>query len=298
MGILEAHKSQKKNNKLHFNLTVIPKEDKLHRAELLLFNERRRSMKRKKLIHLYRTYVHNTTRVLAYVQKVRNSKKGYVKIDVTDLINDWRKNGIENSSVLVDVDRNSNQDNSVHIRKRRSITTEEWEEKRPMLIVYTRNRKSSSLSQNKYAVRKTRPSSKQHRRNRRNNINNMYVYTDNNLQEMNATHQRIRSSTCRLQPFRLDFKDCGWDEWIIAPDAYNINFCTGKCPQPLSPHFNTTNHAVIQNAYISVYKDHSVPGLCCIPTSFKDQTFLYLDNTGKLLLKTPKEMIALGCGCR
>lgn len=282
---------QKDGNHLRFNVTTIPKEEKVHRAELLLFNERRRSMKRKKLIQLYRTYVHNTTRVLKYLKQVRNSKKGYVQIDVTDLINDWLTNGVENSSILVDVDRNDNRDNSVHIQKRRSLITQEWEEKRPLLVVYTRNNRLTLP-----AAKRSKP--RRHRRDLRNNI--AYVYDDRFLHELNVTHQRVRSEMCRLQPFHFDFKDCGWDEWIIAPDSYKMNFCSGDCPQPLSPHFNTTNHAVIQNAYLGInrYRHHGVPPLCCIPTCFKGQTFLYLDNTGKLLLKTPTEMVALGCGCR
>jgi TGF-beta propeptide./Transforming growth factor beta like domain. len=244
----------------------------------MLFTEQRRGLRPHKLFRLFKPKF-NGDLLIAYYKKIRNAQKGYVKIDVTDLIRDWKVNGVENSSMIVEIDRNTDTLNSVHTRKRRDIGEDEWLRKRPMLTVYT-------VSANN--IRK--------KRSRRNVVNGNIYIKASEMKRLNETHQKVKRETCRLRPYSLNFKDFGWDEWIIAPNSYDLNFCSGMCPRPLGPHFNTTNHAVIQNAVLGINKQ-LVPPLCCVPTTFKDQTFLFLDNNGKLLLKTPVEMIAQGCGC-
>ena len=272
--------------RMDFNLSVIPKKEKVHRAELLLFTEQKRGISPYRQLHLFKPKFKNGDRILAFYKKIRNERKGYVKLDITDLIKDWKVNGVENSSMIVEIDRKANDLNSVHTRRRRDISHEEWQQKRPLLIVY-------SVSPNNKRI-KTPAAPSRKRRNVRVSTD-MYMKAIN-IPKANETHQKVKRETCRLSPYSLDFKDFGWDEWIIAPNSYDLNFCSGACPKPLGPHFNTTNHAVIQNAVLGINKQ-LVPQLCCVPTTFKDQTFLFLDSNGKLLLKTPVEMIALGCGC-
>lgn len=220
--------------------------------------------------------------MLAYFKKIRNEHEGYTNLDITHLMKDWKENGVENSSMIIEIDRKVNDMNSVHTRKRRHISNYEWERKRPMLMVYSSDENNKRVKVQRRERRDTVPT-------------DIYLKTVN-IPQVNETHQRVKKETCRLRPYVLDFKDFGWDEWIIAPNSYDVNFCSGVCPKPLGPHFNTTNHAVIQNAVLGINKK-LVPQLCCVPTTFKDKTFLFVDGDGKIMLKTPVEMIALGCGC-
>ena len=270
--------------RMNFDLSSIPKKEKVHRAELLLFTEqhKRNDNLPHRTLHLFTPKFKSGDLMLAYFKKIRNEHEGYSNFDITHLMKDWKVNGVENSTMIIEIDRKADDLNSVHTRKRRQITEYEWQRKRPMLMVY------SSDENNKRV--------KVQRRERRNAVpTDIYLKTVN-IPQVNETHQKVKQETCRLRPYSLDFKDFGWDEWIIAPNSYDVNFCSGACPKPLGPHFNTTNHAVIQNAVLGINKQ-LVPQLCCVPTTFKDQTFLFLDGDGKLMLKTPVEMIALGCGC-
>jgi len=202
----------------------------------MLFTEQRRGLRPHKLFRLFKPKF-NGDLLIAYYKKIRNAQKGYVKIDVTDLIRDWKVNGVENSSMIVEIDRNTDTLNSVHTRKRRDIGEDEWLRKRPMLTVYT-------VSANN--IRK--------KRSRRNVVNGNIYIKASEMKRLNETHQKVKRETCRLRPYSLNFKDFGWDEWIIAPNSYDLNFCSGMCPRPLGPHFNTTNHAVIQNAVLGINK--------------------------------------------
>ena len=273
---------------INFNLSSIPKREKVHSAELLLFTEQQ---KRGNLPHrhlrLYTPKFENGDLVLAFYKKIHSKSKGYVKLDITDLIKDWKVNGVENSSMIVEIDRKADDMNSVHSRKRRHLAENEWQRKRPLLIVH-------SVADDE-ALTRRRSAMERSRRNLEKVPTDIYLKAVN-IPRVNATHEKVKKETCRLRPYVLVAKDFGWDEWIIAPNSYDLNFCSGECPKPLGPHFNTTNHAVIQNAVLGINKQ-LVPQLCCIPTTFKDQTFLVLDGDGNLMLKTFVEMIALGCGC-
>ncbi|KAI4785121.1 hypothetical protein KUCAC02_037957, partial [Chaenocephalus aceratus] len=35
---------------------------------------------------------------------------------------------------------------------------------------------------------------------------------------------------CCKRQFHVNFKDIGWNDWIIAPQVYTANYCEGDCP--------------------------------------------------------------------
>ena len=260
---------------LHFNIDGIPRKEKIHRAELRLFAESHKSkLSRKK--NVVKIYGHNTTQLL-HVHKVHQNKLGYVSIDVTSTVNRWINNSINDTTLTVKHDRHDEdvRQSRIIIRQRREVSEVEWYQKRPLLIVYTIS------SGEKRKLRKRRNGDGAYEEHRR---------------HLEGIHKKARREVCRMRPFFLDFSVVGWDQWILAPSGYAINYCSGDCPKPLVPHYNTTNHAVIQNYVLSLNKN-IVPKLCCIPTTLRSQTILYLDKR-KLVLKNQAQMIALYCGCR
>ena len=83
----------------------------------------------------------------------------------------------------------------------------------------------------------------------------------------------------------------------MYPKGYYLNYCYGICPIPLLSHFNTTNHAIMQNS-LSSLDDLSVPPVCCIPTQLNPLTIIYSDPiTKRYVMKVYLDMQVTACGC-
>lgn len=106
-----------------------------------------------------------------------------------------------------------------------------------------------------------------------------------------------RRNLCRRRPMRVDFRDIGWDEWVIAPRHYQAFKCSGKCTFPLTDHWNPTTHSIIQTlAHLRDPKHIDNP--CCVPTELGSISMLYLDEANVLTYKYRYEgMVVKKCGC-
>ncbi|KAL3985420.1 Transforming growth factor beta like domain family protein [Acanthocheilonema viteae] len=110
-------------------------------------------------------------------------------------------------------------------------------------------------------------------------------------------HRLTDKNYCRRTQLLVDFNELNWQDWILAPSSYNAYQCQGECPNPLTSHFNTTNHAIVQGLINSV--DPSlVPAPCCVPTEMESLAILYIDVEGKIVIKNYPDMEVLSCGCR
>ncbi|KYO40659.1 bone morphogenetic protein 2-like [Alligator mississippiensis] len=99
----------------------------------------------------------------------------------------------------------------------------------------------------------------------------------------------------RGTPF-VDFRDMGWDDWIVALSGYHAFYCHGECRFPLAAHMNSSSHAMVQTLLSSV--NASVPWTCCVPTMLSPVALLYLGQHDVVVLKTYEDMVVDGCGCR
>ncbi|XP_073978504.1 decapentaplegic morphogen [Rhodnius prolixus] len=127
-----------------------------------------------------------------------------------------------------------------------------------------------------------------------------------NLEQILSRTKRAQSSKkqrrkdgrdiCRRHALYVDFKDVGWDDWIVAPPGYDAYYCYGDCPFPLADHLNSTNHAVVQTLVHSV-NPSVVPKACCVPTQLSSISMLYVDDEN-IVLKNYQDMVVEGCGCR
>ncbi|XP_067103066.1 bone morphogenetic protein 16 [Osmerus mordax] len=111
-----------------------------------------------------------------------------------------------------------------------------------------------------------------------------------------AKLKRLSRARCRRHPLYVDFKDVGWDKWIVAPSGYDAYFCLGECRFPLADHMNSSSHAMVQTLVNSV--NGAVPKACCVPTSLSPIALLYLDRQDHVVLKNYQDMVVEGCGCR
>lgn len=101
---------------------------------------------------------------------------------------------------------------------------------------------------------------------------------------------------CQRHRLYVDFRDVGWNDWIVAPDGYEAFFCAGVCPSPLSHHYNVTNHAIVQTMIHDMDRRLAGPA-CCVPTDLSPMSMLYVDENKKVVLKSYQEMVVNGCGC-
>ncbi|KAK2493081.1 hypothetical protein MC885_000221, partial [Smutsia gigantea] len=66
------------------------------------------------------------------------------------------------------------------------------------------------------------------------------------------------SRMCCRQEFFVDFREIGWHDWIIQPEGYTMNFCTGQCPLPVAgmPGIAASFHTAV----LSLLKANSATG--------------------------------------
>ncbi|XP_048387550.2 growth/differentiation factor 6-A [Stegostoma tigrinum] len=104
-------------------------------------------------------------------------------------------------------------------------------------------------------------------------------------------------SRCSRKPLHVNFKELGWDDWIIAPLDYEAYHCEGICDFPLRSHLEPTNHAIIQTLMNSMDPE-STPPSCCVPSKLSAISILYIDSGNNVVYKQYEDMAVEACGCR
>ncbi|XP_030051445.1 growth/differentiation factor 7 [Microcaecilia unicolor] len=102
---------------------------------------------------------------------------------------------------------------------------------------------------------------------------------------------------CGRKPLHVNFKELGWDDWIIAPLDYEAYHCEGICDFPLRSHLEPTNHAIIQTLMNSMDPEFTPPS-CCVPSKLSPISILYIDSGNNVVYKQYEDMVVENCGCR
>ncbi|CAK6978179.1 growth/differentiation factor 5 [Scomber scombrus] len=113
-------------------------------------------------------------------------------------------------------------------------------------------------------------------------------------------HQAAKTQTrprCHRRRLHVNFKEMGWDDWIIAPLEYESFHCDGVCDFPIRSHLEPTNHAIIQTLMNSMDPE-STPPTCCVPTRLSPISILYIDSANNVVYKQYEDMVVESCGCR
>ncbi|XP_034467272.1 growth/differentiation factor 6-A [Hippoglossus hippoglossus] len=110
-------------------------------------------------------------------------------------------------------------------------------------------------------------------------------------------HGKKSKSRCSKKGLHVNFKELGWDDWIIAPLDYEAYHCEGVCDFPLRSHLEPTNHAIIQTLMNSM-DPNSTPPSCCVPTKLSPISILYIDSGNNVVYKQYEDMVVEQCGCR
>ena len=106
---------------------------------------------------------------------------------------------------------------------------------------------------------------------------------------------------CQTRDLFVLFKDLNWQNWVIAPDGYNANFCQGICEFPMPSEMNATNHAYVQDLvqiFGAITGDGELPpSPSCAPQELATVSVLYYDYTDNVVLKKFRQMIVKSCAC-
>ncbi|NXX87125.1 INHBC protein, partial [Urocolius indicus] len=104
--------------------------------------------------------------------------------------------------------------------------------------------------------------------------------------------------TCCRREFFVDFKEIGWEDWIIQPEGYHMNYCTGLCPLHMagSPGLAASFHTAVLNL-IKAGNAAAALDSCCVPTQRRPLSLLYYDRDGNIVKTDIPDMIVDACGC-
>ncbi|XP_076025700.1 growth/differentiation factor 2 [Genypterus blacodes] len=117
-----------------------------------------------------------------------------------------------------------------------------------------------------------------------------------------ALHPRRRKRKaereyCRRTSLKVNFKDIGWDSWIVAPPEYDAFECRGLCYHPLTDESTPSKHALIQTL-MNIRNPKAANMACCVPIKLDPITVMYQEN-GRLTIRyLYEEMKVAECGCR
>ncbi|KAM4702240.1 inhibin beta B chain-like [Discoglossus pictus] len=106
------------------------------------------------------------------------------------------------------------------------------------------------------------------------------------------------SNLCCRKDFYMKFKDIGWDDWIIEPKGYKMNYCMGLCPLHIAgaPGIASSSHTAVLNL-IKANNLQITANSCCVPTKKRPLTMLYFDSSNVILNTDIPDMIVESCGC-
>ncbi|KAM6902775.1 bone morphogenetic protein 10 [Xenentodon cancila] len=109
--------------------------------------------------------------------------------------------------------------------------------------------------------------------------------------------RNVKSESCRRTPLFVDFKDIGWDSWIIQPLKYEAYKCNGVCNPPMTSEVSPTKHAIVQTL-LSLKSPEKASRACCVPTKLEPISLLYHDNGVITFNHKYEGMVVAECGCR
>ncbi|XP_034751777.1 bone morphogenetic protein 10-like [Etheostoma cragini] len=109
--------------------------------------------------------------------------------------------------------------------------------------------------------------------------------------------RNVKSEPCKRTPLFVDFKDIGWDSWIIQPLEYEAYECNGVCNPPMTSEVSPTKHAIVQTL-LSIKSPERASRACCVPTKLEPMPLLYHDNGVITYNHKYEGMVVAECGCR
>ncbi|KAK7134210.1 hypothetical protein R3I93_017576 [Phoxinus phoxinus] len=109
--------------------------------------------------------------------------------------------------------------------------------------------------------------------------------------------RKAKDNYCRRTSLKVNFKDIGWDKWIVAPSEYDAYECKGVCYFPLTDDVSPSKHAIIQTL-VNLSNPKKANMACCVPTKLDPIAVMYQERGVITVRHLYEEMKVAKCGCR
>ncbi|KAI8772622.1 bone morphogenetic protein 7 [Biomphalaria glabrata] len=213
--------------------------------------------------------------------KTYPSKRGWISLDVTQVVQIWELFPLSNNGLYLKVTNATG--HGIEPRHTGIIGNKGPPEKQAFLVTYMES--SSKL------LRK--------RRSLRNRLRKEPQFSIKEVPYSVPSIQNVwNEGVCRWHNFYISFRDIGFDDkFLIAPEGYYASFCAGKCQFPMDVNSNATNHAVMQ-MLVHTIRPEAAPVPCCAPKDYGSISLLYYDDKSSVVLRRFKDMVVRTCGCQ
>lgn len=294
------HSPLRRQNYL-FDVSTLSEEEELVGAELRVFRRAQRTWRTSALYSMQLRFCRSAALLdTKSLDPVDSSKASWEVLDVWDMFKAHRLS--HHGRQLCFQLKATQSDAEVDLRLLGLDRSGRTQQEKAILVVYTRSKKKKNLfNEMKEKIKSWKDGegeaaqthrvraegSRRRRRRRRMALGNRH----------GKRHGKKSKSRCSKKPLHVNFKELGWDDWIIAPLGYEAYHCEGVCDFPLRSHLEPTNHAIIQTLMNSM-DPFSTPPSCCVPTKLSPISILYTDSGNNVVYKQYEEMVVEQCGCR
>ncbi|XP_053572073.1 LOW QUALITY PROTEIN: bone morphogenetic protein 10 [Bombina bombina] len=295
---------------LLFNMSI-PHHEEMVMAELKLYmlvpNARMKYDGVNRKVTIYEIHIEQDgTRKASELASrlVYKTKSEWEMFDITEVVRRWSRSELTTHKLEIhlqnsDVDIEATGDGNLDIDIRPETKQE------PLLIVFSDDQ-SSDRKEEKEELNDM-ISHEQELGQDNDNLGNLgNMPSEESLLQMRSNiiydaSSRIRRNAkgnyCKKTSLYIDFKEIGWDSWIIAPSGYEAYECRGVCSYPLTEHVTPTKHAIVQTL-VHMKNAQRASKACCVATKLDPISILYLD-AGVVTYKYKYEgMVVSECGCR
>uniref|UniRef100_A0A667YKR8 Growth differentiation factor 2 n=1 Tax=Myripristis murdjan TaxID=586833 RepID=A0A667YKR8_9TELE len=270
-------------HRLQFNISV-PTHERITAAELRLFllpDAGSGAMSHKTTVKVYKVDYNEpepTTHLLVE-REVFGSHGFWETFDVTRAVQSWIKSGCGESGFDVEVDRKDcgsfeGDTGCLHLSVSVGDNTS------AALIVF-----SDDLGSRKRETKKE--------------LREMILHEEETIFTLHPRRKKRKAEReyCRRTSLKVNFRDIGWDSWIVAPPEYDAFECRGMCYHPLTDESTPSKHALIQTL-MNIRNPKKANMACCVPIKLDPITVMYQEN-GRLTIRyLYEEMKVAECGCR
>ena len=227
---------------------------------------------------------------------VTMDQEGWIILDVSTAMAFWQAFPKHNLGLLLKITStlSNTEDMSPHdlglVGDRFALSPRE-----SFMVAFLKNGRNSeiTLNRSKRSPEKKKKSKSSRRKKNFSHLEQDFEYDNVYRDFYGGRHRRMG---CQKRTLYVSFRDLGWQDWIIAPDAYSAYYCHGECSFPLNTHMNATNHAIVQTL-VHLMTPFNVPKPCCAPTKLSGISVLYFDESSNVILKKYKNMVVKSCGC-
>lgn len=108
------------------------------------------------------------------------------------------------------------------------------------------------------------------------------------------------NSICCRQLYNVSMKDIGWDSWIIEPQEFEANYCTGRCTNDVRLPINNYGQLFMALCDRNPQKAREIGKTECIrcsPKAYAPKSVAYYDSNHDRVVLNMVDMIVTECGC-